>query len=101
MNKVSEKIYNVVFGPYVTEKAVLGGESNIHTFKVSIGATKREIKTAIEQLFEVKVDEVRTVRVKGKTKSFGKRQGRRKDWKKAYIRLAEGETLDIAVEGGK
>ena len=93
-----ERLYHVVFGPHVTEKAVSGSESNIHTFKVAVDATKREIKNAVQVLFEVEVDEVRTVNVKGKTKSFGRRQGKRKDWKKAYVRLAEGQSLDIEAE---
>ena len=93
-----ERLYHVVFGPHVTEKAVSGSESNIHTFKVAVDATKREIKSAVQILFEVEVDDVRTVNVKGKAKAFGKRQGKRKNWKKAYVRLAEGSTLDLGAE---
>lgn len=99
MSQVSERIYHVVYGPHVTEKAVSGSDSNIHAFKVAVGATKREIKNAVEALFEVQVADVRTVNVKGKIKSFSKRQGKRNDWKKAYVRLAEGQSLDIATEG--
>ena len=99
MSQVEERIYHVVFGPHVTEKAVLGSESNIHTFKVAVDATKREVKAAVESLFEVEVASVRTVKVKGKSKNFGKRQGKRKDWKKAYVRLAEGQSLDVSTEG--
>ena len=94
-----EKLYHVVYGPHVTEKAVSGSEANIHTFKVARDASKRDIKKAIQTLFEVEVADVRTVNVKGKKKNFGKRQGKRKDWKKAYVRLAEGQSLDVAVEG--
>jgi large subunit ribosomal protein L23 len=95
-----ERIYQVVFGPHVTEKTVnLSEAANMQAFKVSVDATKLEIKKAIEQLFEVKVEEVRTVKVKGKKKNFGKRAGKRKDWKKAYVKLAEGQTLDIQAEG--
>ncbi len=99
MSEAMERVYKIVFGPHVTEKAVSGSDSNIHTFKVAITATKRDIKNAVESLFEVKVDAVRTVKVKGKSKNFGKRQGTRKDWKKAYVRLAEGQSLDIGAEG--
>ena len=99
MSRVSERIYHVVYGPHVTEKAVSGSGSNIHAFKVAVGATKREIKNAVEALFEVQVADVRTVNVKGKVKNFGKKQGKRKDWKKAYVRLVEGQSLDIAAEG--
>ncbi len=60
---------------------------------------KVEIKTAVETLFEVKVVDVRSVNVKGKSKNFGKRKGSRKDWKKAYVRLAEGSTLNVEAEG--
>jgi len=101
MNTLStneERLYHVVFGPHVTEKAVSGSESNIHAFKVAVDATKREIKSAVQTLFEVEVEGVRTVNVKGKTKAFGKRQGKRKDWKKAYVRLAEGSSLDLGAE---
>ena len=94
-----QRLYHVVFGPHVTEKSVLQTEqSNMHAFKVSVDSTKREIKQAIEMLFEVKVDNVRTVNVKGKQKNFGRRAGKRKDWKKAYVRLAEGQTLDVSAE---
>jgi len=98
LNDANERLYHVVFGPHVTEKAVSGSDSNIHTFKVAVDATKREIKTAVQILFEVEVDDVRTVNVKGKAKAFGKRQGKRKNWKKAYVRLAEGSSLDLGAE---
>ncbi|MCF6189708.1 MAG: 50S ribosomal protein L23 [Cocleimonas sp.] len=98
MSQSEEKIYHVVYGPHVTEKAVSGSETNIYVFKVAVGASKREIKNAVEALFEVKVADVRTVNVKGKAKSFGKRLGKRKDWKKSYVRLAEGSTLNVEAE---
>lgn len=98
MSQAEERMYHVVYGPHVTEKAVSGSENNVHAFKVATTATKREIKDAVETLFEVKVANVRTVNVKGKAKTFGKRLGKRKDWKKAYIRLAEGHTLNIEAE---
>jgi len=99
MSASEERMYHVVYGPHVTEKAVSGSESNVHTFKVATSASKHEIKSAVESLFEVEVAGVRTVNVKGKSKNFGKRQGKRKDWKKAYVRLAEGQSLDLAAEG--
>ena len=98
MSQAEEKMYHDVYGPHVTEKAVSGSETNIHAFKVSTSASKREIKNAVEGLFEVKVADVRTVNVKGKAKTFGKRLGKRKDWKKAYVRLAEGHTLNVEAE---
>ncbi len=99
ISKSEERLYQVVYGPHVTEKTVSGTDSNIHVFKVSTDSTKSEIKNAIEVLFEVKVDDVRSVNVKGKVKNFGRRQGSRKDWKKAYVRLAEGYTLNVEAEG--
>ena len=99
ISKAEERLYQVVYGPHVTEKTVSGTDSNIHVFKVSLDSTKSEIKNAIEVLFEVKVDDVRSVNVKGKSKIFGRRQGSRKDWKKAYVRLAEGHTLNVEAEG--
>lgn len=98
VNTNEERLFYVVYGPHVTEKAVSGSESNIHTFKVATDASKREIKHAVQTLFEVEVADVRTVNVKGKAKAFGKRQGKRKDWKKAYVRLAEGSTLNVEAE---
>ena len=99
MSALEERVFHVVYGPHVTEKAVSGSDSNIHVFKVATDASKNEIKKSVEMLFEVKVADVRTVNVKGKAKNFGKRQGMRKNWKKAYVRLAEGQSLDVATEG--
>jgi len=94
-----ERIMNVILAPHVTEKAANVGESsNQYVFRVASDATKPEIKKAVEALFEVEVDAVRVLNTKGKTKRFGARMGRRKDWKKAYIRLAEGSTLNIEAE---
>ena len=98
ITKSEERLYQVVFGPHVTEKTVSGNEANIHVFKVATDSSKAEIKNAIELLFEVKVASVRSVNVKGKSKNFGKRKGSRKDWKKAYIKLAEGHTLNVETE---
>lgn len=94
-----EAIYRVIYGPHVTEKAVSGSDANIHAFRVATSASKSEIKKSVELLFEVKVASVKTVNVKGKSKNFGKRQGKRKNWKKAYVRLADGQTLDVSSEG--
>ena len=99
ISKVDERLYQILYGPHVTEKAVSGNESNTHVFKVATTATKGEIKNAVETLFEVEVADVRSVNVKGKSKNFGKRKGSRKDWKKAYVKLAEGSTLNVEAEG--
>lgn len=98
ISKSEERVYQVVYGPHVTEKTVSGGESNVHVFKVATDSSKKEIKNAVEQIFEVKVSSVRSVNVKGKSKNFGKRKGSRKDWKKAYVTLAEGHTLNVEAE---
>ena len=69
-------------------------------FKVLRDATKPEIKAAVELMFEVKVDSVQVVNVEGKAKRFGNRAGRRSDFKKAYVRLAAGQTIDFTGTGG-
>ena len=91
-----ERLYKVLRGPHVTEKAVSqSDDGGSVVLKVDINATKREIKQALKLLFEVDVASVRTIKVKGKTKNFGRRGGKRSDWKKAYITLAEGQTLAV------
>lgn len=93
----TEAHYNTILGPLITEKATLGAEHNQVTFKVRIDATKPEIRDAVQAIFEVKVKAVNTLRVKGKTKRFKGVPGRRSDWKKAIVTLAEGEMLDITT----
>lgn len=89
-----ERMYHIIRGPHVTEKTALQAEAgNKQVFKVDITATKTEIKKTVEALFEVDVTKVRTVKVKGKTKNFGRRSGKRNDWKKAYVTLAEGQSI--------
>lgn len=91
-----ERIMKVLLGPHVTEKAAIVGESsNQYVFQVATDATKPEIKQAVEMLFEVEVDAVRVTNMKGKIKRFGQQMGRRKDWKKAYVRVKEGQTIDF------
>ncbi|CAG18761.1 50S ribosomal protein L23 [Photobacterium profundum] len=92
-----ERILTVLRAPHISEKATMAAESaNTIVFKVAITATKREIKAAVEKLFEVEVKSVNTLVAKGKTKSQGARQGRRSDWKKAYVILKEGQDIDFA-----
>lgn len=94
----SERIYKVLRGPHVTEKAAMASEAgNKIVFKVATDADKREIKLAVEQLFDVKVESVRTVNVKGKTRRTRFGIGKRNDWKKAYVSLAEGQEIDFTV----
>lgn len=90
------KLYEVVRAPRVSEKtARLQELSNQYAFEVSKGATKADIKTAVEKLFDVKVEAVNVLNVKGKNKSFRFREGRRGDWRKAYVRLADGQSIDV------
>ena len=94
-----ERLMRVLVGPHVSEKTNLESEmNNVITFKVLRDANKHEIKCAVEQLFEVKVERVTTVNVKGKIKGAGARKGRRSDWKKAYVKLAEGQTINVFNE---
>ena len=81
-----ERLLKVLLAPHVSEKATLAAEE--------------EIKAAVEKLFEVEVDSVRTLNVKGKTKRSGSSFGKRKDWKKAYVVLKEGQDIDFAGSEG-
>ena len=89
--------YDVILSPLITEKATALSEKNQVVFKVLLDATKPEIKAAVEGLFNVKVLAVNTLVVKGKTKRFRGREGRRSDWKKAMVRLAEGQSIDLTT----
>lgn len=94
MNK--NRLYQVLLSPRVTEKTTRMGEvSNQYVFRVIKDANKSEVKGAVELLFDVNVESVRIINVKGKKKSFRQRMGRRSDWKKAYIRVQEGQIIDI------
>lgn len=90
-----ERAYELIRSPVVTEKSTLTGEYGQVTFKVPLDACKPEIKLAVERLFDVKVQAVNTLRVKGKTKQFRGRPGRRSDYKKAVVTLAEGQSVDL------
>ncbi len=92
-----ERILQVLLSPLISEKSTqLADTANTHVFKVNTTATKIEIKQAVEELFEVKVAQVRVMNVKGKTKRFGQRIGKRSDWRKAYVKLAEGQDIALA-----
>ncbi len=95
-----ERIFQILLSPHISEKTtVLGDYANQAVFKVATNAKKGEIKSAVEQLFNVKVADVRTVNVSGKSKRMGMRHGRRKDWKKAYVSLEQGHEIDLASIG--
>jgi large subunit ribosomal protein L23 len=90
------RLYNVIRAPRVSEKtARLQEVSNQYVFEVATDATKADIKVAVEKLFDVKVEAVNVVNVKGKNKAFKFRMGRRPDWRKAYVTLAEGQSIDV------
>ena len=86
---------DVLVRPLVTEKASAMMQENKYTFVVALDANKTEIRQAIEELYKVKVVNVTTLRVLGKTKRMGKYQGKRSDYKKAIVRLAEGNTIPV------
>lgn len=91
-----ERLTRILLGPHVSEKTTAAAEAAHQVvFKVRPDATKREIKQAVELLFDVKVARVTATRVEGKAKRFGARRGRRQDWKKAYVRLAPGYDLEF------
>jgi large subunit ribosomal protein L23 len=94
-----ERLMTVIQGPHLSEKAHIASEHNQVVLKVRTDATKSEIRQAVELLFEVNVENVTVVNVKGKSKRFGRTMGRRSDWKKAYIRLAEGSSLEEFLGG--
>ena len=92
-----EQMYDLVRAPVITEKSTMGSEHNQVTFRVPLTANKRELKAAVEGLFNVKVKAVNTIRVKGKTKRFRGTPGQRSDYKKAIITLAEGSKIDVTT----
>jgi large subunit ribosomal protein L23 len=92
-----QEMYDLIRSPLITEKATAASEHNQIIFKVPLTATKREVKTAVEGLFSVKVDAVNTIRVQGKTKRVRGRPGQRSDFKKAVVTLAEGSRIDVTT----
>ena len=93
-----ERVYQVLLGPHVSEKAASVADlNNQYVFKVAIDATKLEVKKAVEQLFKVSVDDVQTLKVKGKVKRNRFGYSKKPSWKKAYVRLEQGQEIDFAV----
>ncbi len=91
----NERMYQIIRFPHVSEKtARLQAASNQYVFEVRTDATKPEIKKAVEGLFEVSVESVQVVNLKGKRKSFRFRPGKQNDWKKAYVRIKAGQTIE-------
>ncbi|MFA5684508.1 MAG: 50S ribosomal protein L23 [Lysobacteraceae bacterium] len=94
----SEKILDTLRAPHISEKTARLQESGQYVFEVATTASKADVKAAVEELFSVKVERVNVVNVKGKSKAFRFRNGRRNDWRKAYVQLAEGQSIDLAAK---
>ena len=94
---IDPRHYDVIIAPVITEKSTNLSELNKVVFKVAIDATKPQIKTAVEKLFDVKVKAVNTTVLKGKTKVFRGVRGRRSDVKKAIVTLEEGHSIDVTT----
>jgi large subunit ribosomal protein L23 len=91
-----ERLMKVLLAPIVSEKASIAADTSAqYAFRVAPDATKREIGRAVETLFDVKVEGVQVLNVRGKKKRFGQRMGKRKDWRKAYVRLQAGHDIDF------
>ena len=100
MNK--ERLMNIILSPHVSEKATLCADTkNQHVFSVIKGANKLEVKKAVEKMFDVKVSEVRLLNIQGKLKRLGRRVGKGKDWKKAYVKLKEGFDINYGEAEAK
>jgi len=93
----SLQAYDVILAPVITEKSSEASEANQVVFRVRVDATKLQIKAAVEQLFGVKVVAVNTLTRKGKVKRFRGIEGRQEDMKKAVVKLAEGEKIDVTT----
>ena len=92
-----DRVYQVLLAPHISEKATIAAEKRGQfVFKVARDATKTEIRAAVEKLFEVKVKSVQTTVVPGKSKKFGRFEGRRGDTKKAYVSLQPGFDINFA-----
>ena len=98
----AERLATVLVAPHITEKTALAMQNaNQYAFKVRRDADKTEIKQAVELMFDVKVAGVQVVNEPGKDRRFGGRLGRTQDWKKAYVRLADGQAIDYEAQAMK
>ncbi len=96
-----EQLYSLIDQQFVSEKSSIAqADHNQYVFKVATKATKPQVKQAIEKLFNVKVQAVQVLNVKAKTRRFGQIQGTKKAWKKAYISLAPGHTIELTTAQG-
>jgi len=97
-----ERLATLLMAPHITEKTALAMQNaNQYAFKVRRDANKTEIKQAVEMMFDVKVAGVQVSNEPGKDRRFGARMGRTQDWKKAYVRLAEGQAIDYEAQAMK
>ncbi|TPQ25190.1 50S ribosomal protein L23 [Methylomonas koyamae] len=98
MSEQKVKLANVLYAPIISEKSSnAADQNNQFVFKVQKTATKLQIKKAVELMFDVKVESVRVLNVKGKIKRFGRALGKRSDWKKAYVKLQSGHNIELAT----
>jgi large subunit ribosomal protein L23 len=94
----ADRLMNVVLAPVVSEKSTfVADKARQYVFRVADDATKPQIKAAVELMFKTKVEGVTVLNVKGKERRFGRTIGRRRSWKKAYVRLAEGQEINFAA----
>ena len=94
----AERLINVVLAPVVSEKStMLADKLRQYVFRVADDATKPEIKAAVELMFKTKVENVRVSNVKGRKRRFGRVEGRKRNWRKAFVRLAEGQEINFAA----
>ena len=99
MKKISsEKVFEVIRNPLISEKSTFVSQFNYYVFKVATKSTKPEIKQAVEKIFNVKVLSVNTLNQNGKLKKFRNIPGKRPNFKKAFVKLAEGNTIDTTLE---
>lgn len=95
----NERLINLIRAPHVSEKtARLQESANQYVFEVATNATKGDVKAAVETMFKVKVDSVTVINVKGKVKAFKGRTGKRGTWRKAYVSLGQGQTIDLVAK---
>ncbi|MEK9941836.1 MAG: 50S ribosomal protein L23 [Arenicellales bacterium] len=95
-----ERLHQIILAPVISEKSTSAADlANQVVFEVLPNATKPEVRQAVEHQFNVKVEDVQIVNVRGKVKRFGRSPGKRRNWKKAYVRLAEGQDIDFMGAG--
>ena len=95
----TERLLSVLVRPRISEKAArIQADHNQYVFEVATDATKQDVKLAVETLFKVKVEGVQVLNLKGKTKGFRGRTGKRNDWRKAYVTLAEGQSIEFGAQ---